>query len=446
MRRASLAAGMDGSPAFLAGGGETGAFMRAHDWSTSPLGPPEGWPQNLRALVGVMLGSNQAMFVAWGPSRVMLYNDAYAMLCLCRDRHPAALGAAFARVWHDIMDDVGPILERAFAGEATHMGGIRFELTRGGRRQEAHFSFSYTPVRDDDGVVVGMFCPCQETTSQVLAERRAAAERARLAALFRQAPGFICTLRGPDHVFEFVNVEHRRLFNSAGWIGKPVREAFPDIAGQGFYELLDQVFATGERVVMHGAPARFRPTPDAPEQELLLDFICAPMRDEAGAVTGIYCSGYDVTDRKRAELLATEQGALLELVALGRPLGKCLTAVMAAVERLQPETRASVLVADAERKTFPVSYTASIPPSFGADLKDAPINELAIGTCGEAVHRGQPVTSPDIANDGRWSQPWRELCVAHGILACHSEPIPGADGRCHGSLMLCFGQAREPSG
>ena len=68
------------APDFLAGGGETGALMRALDWSRNPLGPPEGWPQALRTLVGVMLGSRQPMFTAWGPSRIMLYNDGYAVL------------------------------------------------------------------------------------------------------------------------------------------------------------------------------------------------------------------------------------------------------------------------------------------------------------------------------------------------------------------------------
>ena len=140
-----------------------------------------------------------------------------------------------------------------------------------------------------------------------------------------------------------------------------------------------------------------------------------------------------------------EQGRLLELVALGRPLGECLTAMTAAVERLQPGARACILLADAERSIFQLSYAASIPSSFGLGIKDAPISDLAIGTCGEAVHTGQPVTCPDIANDNRWSRPWRELCVKHGVLASHSEPVTRADGGCLGSLMLCFGEAREPT-
>ncbi|MDF2690062.1 MAG: histidine kinase [Microvirga sp.] len=74
---------------FLKGGGEMGERMRAYDWSTSPLGFPETWSQPLRTLVAVMLGSQQPMFVAWGPERIMLYNNGYAPMC--GKRHPAAL-------------------------------------------------------------------------------------------------------------------------------------------------------------------------------------------------------------------------------------------------------------------------------------------------------------------------------------------------------------------
>ncbi|MBZ6078227.1 PAS domain S-box protein [Microvirga puerhi] len=166
------------SPDFLAGGGEMGALMRTYDWSTSPLGPPETWSLSLRTLVAVMLGSRQPMFIAWGPDRIMLYNDGYASMC--GQRHPAALGQAFERVWFDIMDTVGPILDRAYAGEATHMDDIQFTMHRNGYAEETHFAFSYTPVRDERGQVAGMFCACIETTQQVLAQRVLARTQERL--------------------------------------------------------------------------------------------------------------------------------------------------------------------------------------------------------------------------------------------------------------------------
>ncbi len=163
---------------FLEGGVEMGERMRAYDWSASPLGCPQTWPQPLRTLVAVMLGSQQPMFVAWGPERIMLYNDGYAPMC--GKRHPAALGKPFAEVWYDIMDTVGPILDKAYAGESTHMDDITYVMHRNGYPEETHFAFSYTPVRDESGRVAGMFCVCTENTQQVLAQRALARAQERL--------------------------------------------------------------------------------------------------------------------------------------------------------------------------------------------------------------------------------------------------------------------------
>lgn len=160
---------------------------------------------------------------------------------------------------------------------------------------------------------------------------------------------------------------------------------------------------------------------------------------------GLTIFATDITDRKQAELVLVEQKRLLELTASGRPLDECLSSLCASVSKLNPRTRACILVVDAERLTFPYSITPGFEPSFAQGLKDAPINELAIGTCGEAVYSGKPVTCADIANDDRWSQGWRDLCVAHGVLACHSAPIQGADNVPLGSLMLCFDEARMPT-
>ncbi|BAU10319.1 multi-sensor hybrid histidine kinase [Leptolyngbya sp. NIES-3755] len=153
-----------------------------------------------------------------------------------------------------------------------------------------------------------------------------------------------------------------------------------------------------------------------------------------------------VTQRpERSQLMLIEQNRVLELIATGRSLDECLTAVCDAIARLNPGTCACFLLTDADRQSFPRSITPSLSPSFGQGLKDAPINDLCIGTCGEAVYRGQPIACVDIANDLRWSQEWRDLCIAHGILACHSEPVMGIDQLPLGSLMLCFDRPRNPT-
>ncbi|MEG4573588.1 PAS domain S-box protein [Microcoleus sp. N3A4] len=163
------------------------------------------------------------------------------------------------------------------------------------------------------------------------------------------------------------------------------------------------------------------------------------------AIAGLSIYYRDITDRKQSELVLVEQKRLLELTASGQPLEQCFSALCASMSKLNPHVSACVLLTDARRQTFPRLIAPDLPPSFSQGLKDAPINELAIGTCGEAVYRNQPVTCADIARDDRWSQEWRDLCVAHGVLACHSAPIPGVDRLPLGSLMLCFGEARMPT-
>ncbi len=282
----------------LSGGGEMGARLRAHDWSASPLGPPETWSPRLETLVGVMLGSNQPMFVAWGPQRTLLYNDAYGVL-LGR-KHPDALGRPFLEVWSEAQADLTPLVERAFAGEPVHMDNITLTLERHGRPEEAHFAFSYTPVRDG-GIVAGLFCACTETTGQVIAERRRVAEFARLHDLFRQAPGFMAMLRGPEHVFELTNPAFMRLIGSHEVIGRPAREALPEIEGQGLFELLDQVYRTGEAYSEVAAKVALQRAPGDVVEERFVDFVFQPMTDAKDRVFGVFIEGADVTGRVNAE-------------------------------------------------------------------------------------------------------------------------------------------------
>ena len=293
-----------------------GARIRAYDWPGTPLGDPAGWPQALKTLAALMLASEQPMFMAWGADQTWLYNDAFVPILGAK--HPAALGRpALDEVWKEAREVLSPLFERVFAGEPVHMDDFGLMLDRNGRLEEAHFAFSYTPVRDESGSVSGLFGACIETTDRILANRRELAALERQRRMFEQAPSFMCMLGGPDHVFEFVNKAHRDLFGSGGWMGKPVREAFSDIAGQGFYELLDQVYRTGKRFIAEAAHVRFRRTPDGPVEDRLLTFVYEPVVDEAGTVTGIFCEGSDLTemhrtqerlreaDRRKDEFLAT---------------------------------------------------------------------------------------------------------------------------------------------
>ncbi|HWQ34298.1 MAG TPA: PAS domain S-box protein [Blastocatellia bacterium] len=153
----------------------------------------------------------------------------------------------------------------------------------------------------------------------------------------------------------------------------------------------------------------------------------------------------DITGRKQNETLLAEQSRLLELIATNRPLRECLDTLTDSVSRLEPTVRAAVLIASPERSAMADSFSAHLAPSFGQAIQGAPISEVPIGTCGTAIHTGQPVTCPDIANSENWSPEWRALCLAHGIKACHSQPVFGPDGRASAVFLLCLAEARGPS-
>lgn len=208
------------------------ALIEARDWARSPLGHPSRWAQPLRTLVDLMLSADQPMFIAWGAERTLLYNDPYAEVLA--DKHPEALGRDFLEVWPEIRADLVPIVEQAYAGLPVHMDDIELVIMRKGFAEETHFSFSYTPVRDEAGQIAGFFCPCVEITDQVLSERRRAEDAARQRRLFEQAPGFITILRGSEHVFEFANAAYRRLIGDREPVGRAVREVLPELEGQGF--------------------------------------------------------------------------------------------------------------------------------------------------------------------------------------------------------------------
>ncbi len=160
------------APDFLAEGGEMGALMRAHDWTSTAVGPPEQWPQSLRTALSILLNSKYPMFIGWGLELEFFYNDAYRPI-LGANKHPRALGAPMREIWAEIWDVLGPLADRAVnRAEPTWSDDQLLIMNRFGYPEETYFTFSYSPIRDESGGIGGMFCACTETTERVLGERR----------------------------------------------------------------------------------------------------------------------------------------------------------------------------------------------------------------------------------------------------------------------------------
>jgi PAS domain S-box-containing protein len=156
---------------FLQGGGEAGARMRALDWSKTPLGSAELWPQSLKTIVRVMLDSRYAMWMLWGPDLTFFCNDAY--LPTVGIKRDWVLGARSDKVWQEIWPDIGPRIEQVLAqGQATWDEGLLLFLERSGFTEETYHTFSYSPVYDDHSRIAGMLCVVTEVTERIIGERR----------------------------------------------------------------------------------------------------------------------------------------------------------------------------------------------------------------------------------------------------------------------------------
>ena len=223
-------------------------------------------------------------------------------------------------------------------GRPDTMALLRFDIPRpkadGGGFEERYWSITYTPVLDGNGEVslvlqhpidVTELQRLRDATRYAGQERRIQsalaqsdilgrawvvqeanlslrAEGERLRALFQQAPGFMCVLRGPEHRIELANAAYLQLVGHRDVVGKPVRDALPEAEDQGFVALLDRVYATGESFVGRGAEFVVQASPDSAPEQHFLDFVYQPINDDkVGRVSGIFVAGSDVTERTRAE-------------------------------------------------------------------------------------------------------------------------------------------------
>lgn len=296
------------------GGGECGELFRTFDWAHSPLGPRDQWPSELRTLTNVMLGSVQPMLIVWGPQQITLYNDGYA--AMCGNRHPEAFGHPFRDLWFDIWDQVDPIISAAYAGQGTSMDDIQFTMYRKGYPEETHFSFSYTPVRDPWGTVLGMFCACSEITGEVMMRREQETQRERFMHVFELSPSGIAMLSGERHVFAYANEAYYAMIGNRDIIGKPVADAVNEVVRQGFIDILDRVYRTGKPFTAKDMPIELNRGADGEKQDRIIDFSYQPMRDPDGSVGGILVQAIDVTDiraeERHRELLSHELGHRLK--------------------------------------------------------------------------------------------------------------------------------------
>ena len=156
----------------FSGGGDAGRDLTSVDWSRTPLGPVETWPQSLKTAVRIMLTSRYAMWMAWGRGAHVLLQRRLQADTL-GVKHPWALGSRADRVWAEIWPDIGPRIETVLkTGMSTWDERLLLFLERSGYPEETYHTFSYSPLSDDGGAISGMLCVVTEDTERVIGERR----------------------------------------------------------------------------------------------------------------------------------------------------------------------------------------------------------------------------------------------------------------------------------
>ncbi|MCB1500909.1 MAG: PAS domain-containing protein [Bauldia sp.] len=222
--------------------------------------------------------------------------------------------------------------------ESDHIALIPYDTSGPGQPpQMRYWSATHTPVFDADGRFHLILQHTEDVTelqrlrsatrrdnmSESSVLRRAAEVQAAnsllasevdlVRSLFRQAPGFMALLAGPDHVFQLANAAYEDLVGRHDLIGLRLAEALPEVVGQGFVELLDQVMRTGEPFIGRGVLVQLAPTPGDPPVDHFLDFIYQPYRDASGEVVGVFVQGHDITEQKKAEQDVFRQTEILRL-------------------------------------------------------------------------------------------------------------------------------------
>jgi PAS domain S-box-containing protein len=217
-------------------------------------------------------------------------------------------------------------------GEPHSLAFIPYHVPRskevGGGTELRYWTAVHTPIRDESGQVAYVLQNTVDVTELrrlrdaarpegtalieraqevEAAHRRLSEQSAQFRQLFMQAPGFIAIMTEPAHIFAFTNNAYQQLIGHRDVLGRPVRQALPEVVEQGFVELLDRVYTTGEAFVGNGVSVLLQRNPGERPEERFVDFIYQPIRDAEGQVSGIFVEGSDVTER----ILAQQQQRLL---------------------------------------------------------------------------------------------------------------------------------------
>jgi len=287
------------TPKFLSSCGEMGRLIMKFDWSETPVGPMETWPQSLKTTLNILLKSKYPMLLWWGGDLVQFYNDAYSSILGDNGKHPTALGQKGEACWPETWPVIKPLIDRVVTkDEAIWSEDQLVPFYRNGKLEDAFWTFSYSPVNDERGEVSGVLVICNETTRKVNTINKVKQSEERFANLVREAPVGIIVLTGDEMKVDIVNDMYGRLINRTPeeLSGKPLFSIIPE-AIDPFLPLLNKVKLTGESIYLDDEP--YFVYVDDKKREGFINLIYQPYRGGDGSIVGVMALCVDVTEQVR---------------------------------------------------------------------------------------------------------------------------------------------------
>ena len=393
---------------------EMGALMGAYDWESSPLGAREDWPQSLKAAIQLLLGSRHPMLIWWGPDLIQFYNDAFAKI-LGPERHPSALGKNGRECWAEIWDIIGPQIEYVMSGKGSTWDEDRLvPITRHGSRENARWTYGCSPIDIEDGVG-GVLLVCEDATNEHRAQQGLQDRLIHFERHFEQAPGFVAVLRGPDHVFELTNATYRQMVGDREFVGRSVRDVFPELVGQGFFERLDGVYQTGIAYVGRHLPVALAPSGGGSVKNIFVDFVYQPILDPDGSVSGIFVQGTDVTDLYDTGAALRDKDVQLTLALEAAEIGvwECTIKDGGFVDLKEDERSMRLLNRSPNEALTFEAFASRVHPDDRLKLKEA--SERALDPTGDGIMdvEYRMLARPDMPS--RWIHARAKTVISGGV-------------------------------
>ncbi|HEX9957035.1 MAG TPA: PAS domain-containing sensor histidine kinase, partial [Fibrella sp.] len=267
---------------FLKGGGEMGQLTRSYDWSRTPLGPPDTWPQSLRTTLGILLNSKCPMALFWGEELICFYNDAYRLSFGKGGKQSLVPGRPGAAAWPETWPVMKPLIDQVLAGsEVTWNEDQLVPVYPNGAHDDVYGTFSFSPVSDESGNPAGVFVTCIATTGRGHTINQLKTSEQLLQNLVRDASIGIIVLRGEDMMVSIVNDAYARLidrqFNELQ--DKPLFSIIPESEAV-FRPIIDGVRLTGEPLYLYDQP--YFVYVDGTKKDGFLNLVYQPYREQDG--------------------------------------------------------------------------------------------------------------------------------------------------------------------